>query len=159
MAGLVDVGVKTGSAIDRGAPDPGQAPVGHSTEEGLATARIPSVDKREIRVATEAVDQLFVDWNANSRLVDDPRYISDENTSIGFAPNEGVMYVWATKPEWDRNTREEWAEVAAGLACRTVLAESRAGQDWAYAQYAVAVLGGAGGTEFLRWGTAGGCAG
>lgn len=145
-------------AIDRSAPDPGPPLIGQPTEQGLAAARIPSVDKREIRVATEAVRQLFVDWNANSRLVDDPRYISDENTSIGFAPHEGVMYVWATKPEWDRNTREEWAEAAAGVACRTVLAESRAGNEWGYAQYAVAVLDGAGGTEFLRWGMADGCA-
>ncbi|MFD3659669.1 serine/threonine-protein kinase [Streptomyces sp. NPDC058659] len=143
--------------IDRTAADPGQEPSWHPTEEGLAAAQIPSVDKREIRVATEAVHQLFVDWNANSRLFEDPRYISDENTSIGFAPHEGVMYVWVTKPEWDQSTREEWAEAAAGVACQTVLAESRAGQGWGYAQYAVAVLDGAGDTEFLRWGTAGSC--
>ncbi|MFE7109880.1 serine/threonine-protein kinase [Streptomyces sp. NPDC057575] len=143
--------------IDRSATAPGQVPGWHPTEEGLAAAQIRSVDKREIRVATEAVHQLFVDWNANSRLFDAPRYISDENTSIGFAPHEGVMYVWATKPEWDQNTREEWGEAAAGVACRTVIAESRAGQEWGYAQYAVAVLDGAGGTEFLRWGTAGSC--
>ncbi|MGW9118310.1 serine/threonine-protein kinase [Streptomyces sp. NPDC055663] len=143
--------------IDRTSTDLGQASSWHPTEEGLAAARIPSVDQREIRVATEAVHQLFADWNANSRLVENPRYISDENTSIGFAPHEGVMYVWATKPEWDRNTRDEWGEVAAGAACRTVLAESRAGQEWGYAQYAVAVLDSAGGTEFLRWGTAGSC--
>ncbi|WP_435973576.1 serine/threonine-protein kinase [Streptomyces sp. Qhu_M48] len=143
--------------IDRTATDPGQAPTWHPTEEGLAAAQIPSVDQREIGVATAAVDQLFVDWNANSRLFEDPRYISDENTSIGFAPHEGVMYVWATKPEWDQSTREEWAEAAASVACRTVLAESRAGQGWGYAQHVVAVLDGAGGTEFLRWGTAGSC--
>jgi hypothetical protein len=90
--------------IDRTATDTRQAPSWHPTEQGLAAAQIPSVDKREIRVATEAVHQLLVDWNANSRLFEDPRYISDENTSIGFAPHEGVMYVWATKPEWDQST-------------------------------------------------------
>ncbi|MFI6645214.1 protein kinase [Streptomyces sp. NPDC050504] len=144
-------------AVDRSAADSRQAPDWRPTEEGLAAARIPSVDKREIRVATEAVHRLFADWNANSRLLDDPRYISDENTSIGFAPHEGVMYVWATKPEWDRSTREQWGVAAADTACQVVLAESRAGQGWTYSQYAVAVLDGAGGTEFLRWGTATDC--
>ncbi|MFF4748072.1 serine/threonine protein kinase [Streptomyces sp. NPDC001268] len=144
--------------IERNATDQGQDPDWHPTEDGLAAARIPSVDKDEIRVATEAVHQLFVEWNGNSWLFHDPRYINDENTSIGFAPHEGVMYVWATKPEWDQNTREEWGQTAAGVACQAVLSESRARQDWSYAQYAVAVLDGAGGTEFLRWGSVGSCA-
>lgn len=68
------------------------------------------------------------------------------------------MYVWATKPEWDQNTREEWAKTAAGVACQALLTESRARHEWRYAQYAVAVLDGADGTEFRRWGSADNCA-
>lgn len=109
-------------------------------------------------MATEAVHQLFVEWNGNSRLFHDPRYISDENTSIGFAPHEGVMYVWATKPEWDQSTREEWGQTAADVAYQSILTESRTRPEWGYAQYAVAVLNGAGGTDFLRWGSVGSCA-
>ncbi|MDX3843771.1 serine/threonine protein kinase [Streptomyces europaeiscabiei] len=144
--------------IERSTTDQGQDPNWDPAEAGLTAAQIPSVDKDEIRVATDAVHQLFVEWNGNSRLFHDPRYISDENTSIGFAPDEGVMYVWATKPEWDQSTREDWGQTAAGVACRTILTESRARLEWRYAQYAVAVLDGAGGTDFLRWGSVGNCA-
>ncbi|SPE99945.1 serine/threonine protein kinase [Streptomyces sp. MA5143a] len=144
--------------IERTTTDQGQDPNWNPSEAGLKAARIPSADKDEIRVATEAVHQLFVEWNGNSRLFHDPRYISDENTSIGFAPQEGVMYVWATKPEWDQSTREDWGNIAAGVACQSILTESRARPAWRYAQYAVAVLDGTGGTDFLRWGSVGSCA-
>ncbi|WP_053693209.1 serine/threonine-protein kinase [Streptomyces sp. WM6372] len=127
------------------------------TETGWEAARIPSSDKAEIRVATDAVHRLFGDWNGNSRLVHDPRYISDENTSIGFAPHEGVMYVWASKPEWNRDTQQEWAEAAADVACEALLAESRAPEEWAYARYAVGVVGDDGRPRFLRWATVGAC--
>ncbi|MFE2554027.1 serine/threonine-protein kinase [Streptomyces sp. NPDC059355] len=126
------------------------------TETGWEAARIPSSDKAEIRVATDAVHRLFEDWNGNSRR-HDLRYISDENTSIGFAPREGVMYVWATKPEWNRDTRREWAEAAADVACRALLAESRAREEWSYTRYAVGVVGSDGHPRFLRWATAGAC--
>lgn len=126
------------------------------TESGLTAAQIPSTDKDEIRVAADAVQQLFTEWNGNSRLFQDPRYISDDNTSIGFAPQEGVMYVWATKPEWNQAMRDEWGITAGALACRTVLAESRARKEWVYAQYAVAVLDGDD-VQFLNWGSAGSC--
>ncbi|MFD5839979.1 hypothetical protein [Streptomyces chartreusis] len=126
------------------------------TESGLAAAQIPSTDKDEIRVAADAVQQLFTEWNGNSRLFHDPRYISDDNTSIGFAPQEGVMYVWATKPEWNQAMRDEWGITAGALACQTVLAESRARKEWVYAQYAVAVLDGDD-VQFLNWGSAGSC--
>lgn len=145
-------------AIERNTTDQGQDPNWHPTEAGLAAAQIPSVDKAEIRVATEAVNNLFMEWNGNSRLLHDARYISDENTSIGFAPHEGVMYVWATKPEWNPSTRAEWGQTAAEVACESVLTESRARPEWAYARYAVAVLDGAGGTELLRWGAVANCA-
>ncbi|MFE6938802.1 serine/threonine-protein kinase [Streptomyces chartreusis] len=126
------------------------------TESGLAAAQIPSTDKDEIRVAANAVQQLFTEWNGNSRLFHDPRYISDDNTSIGFAPQEGVMYVWATKPEWNQAMRDEWGITAGTLACRTVLAESRARKEWVYAEYAVAVLDGDD-VQFINWGSAGSC--
>ncbi|MFF8480418.1 serine/threonine protein kinase [Streptomyces antibioticus] len=144
--------------VERNTTDQGQDPDWNPSESGLEAARIPSSDKDEIRVATEAVRELFVEWNGNSRLFHDPRYISDENTSVGFAPQEGVMYVWATKPEWDRSTRGEWGEIAADVACQSILTESRVRPAWGYARYAVVVLDGAGGTDFLRWGSAGSCA-
>ncbi|MER7461523.1 serine/threonine-protein kinase [Streptomyces sp. NPDC097981] len=144
--------------VDRDVTDGRQAPDWQPTETGLEAARIPSSDKAEIRVATDAVHRLFGEWNGNSRLFHDARYISDENTSIGFAPHEGAMYLWATKPEWNRDTQEEWAKAAADVACRALLTESRAGKEWVYAQYAVAVIGDDGAPRFLRWGSAGTCA-
>ncbi|CAM5300360.1 serine/threonine protein kinase [Streptomyces narbonensis] len=145
-------------AVERNTVGSGQESDWQPTEAGLEAARIPSIDEEEIRVATEAVQKLFMEWNGNSRLVHSPRYISDENTSIGFAPHEKVMYVWTTKPEWNQTTRGEWAEKAATVACQAVLTESRARQEWVYALYAVAVIDGAGDTQFLRWGSAGSCA-
>lgn len=144
-------------AAERNTAEDGQESDWQPTEGGLAAARIPSTDEEEIRVATEAVHELFVEWNGNSRLVHSPRYLSDENTSIGFAPHEKTMYVWTTKPEWNRSTRQEWAEQAATVACRAVVTESRARQEWVYFLYAVAVLDDAGDAQFLRWGSAGSC--
>ncbi|MGW3425354.1 serine/threonine-protein kinase [Streptomyces phaeochromogenes] len=148
----------TTQANERNTADQGQTLDWQPTETGLEAAHVPSTDEAEIRVATETVHQLFVEWNGNSRLFHDPRHISDDNTSIGFASHEGVMYVWATKPEWNQDTRGEWGNTAADVACRAVLTESRARKEWAYAQYAVAVLDGDGGVQFLRWGSAGSCA-
>lgn len=148
----------TTQANERNTTGQGQAADWQPTQTGLEAAQIPSTHKGEIRVATEAVRQLFTEWNGNSRLFDEPRYINDENTSIGFAPDEGVMYVWTTKPEWNQVMRDEWGNTAADVACQAVLVESRTRKEWAYAQYAVAVLDGDGGTQFLRWGSAGNCA-
>lgn len=55
--------------------------------------------------------------------------------------------------------REEWGELAAGITCQAVLTESRSRKEWPYAQYAVAILCGEGGEDFLRCGSAGSCAG
>nr|WP_024760888.1 protein kinase [Streptomyces exfoliatus] len=144
-------------AVERNTAGTGQESDWQPTEGGLEAARIPSTDEEEIRVATEAVHELFIEWNGNSRLVHSPRYLSDENTSIGFAPHEKVMYVWTTKPEWNQSTRQEWAEQAATVACRAVLTESRARQEWIFYLYAVAVLDDDGEAQFLRWGSAGSC--
>ncbi|MFD9610771.1 hypothetical protein ACFWWS_15525 [Streptomyces sp. NPDC059083] len=95
---------------------------------------------------------------ADPRLVDSPRYISDKNTGIGFAPHEKAMHVWTTKPGWNQTTREEWAEKTAAVACQSGLAESRARREWIYALYAVADIDDAGNAQFLRWGSAGSCA-
>ncbi|MHC5905437.1 serine/threonine-protein kinase [Streptomyces sp. S6] len=145
-------------ASDRSTPDPVRASDWQPTERGLRAAQIPSTDKDEIRVATDAVRELFTEWNGNSRLFRDPRYINDANTSIGFAPDEATMYVWATKPEWDQDTRSEWGRTAADVACRAVLTESRTRKEWPYIQYAVAVLDHDGGIQFLDWDSIGNCA-
>ncbi|MEU5341864.1 serine/threonine-protein kinase [Streptomyces sp. NPDC020766] len=148
----------TTQANERNTTNQGQDLDWQPTEAGLEAAQMPSTDRGEIRVATEAVHQLFTEWNGNSRLFHDPRYINNDNTSIGFAPNEGTMYVWTTKPGWNQDTRNEWGNTATDIACQTVLVESRARKEWAYAQYAVAVLEGDGGVQFLHWGSAGSCA-
>ncbi|MFH7598765.1 serine/threonine-protein kinase [Streptomyces racemochromogenes] len=149
-------------------PEPGTAGDGagdagglQPTRAGLAAARIPSTDREEVRMATETVHRLFGQWNGDSRPVYDPRYIDDANTSIGFAPDERVMYVWATKPEWSPATREEWAATAAGVACDALRAEARSRTGWPYARYAVAVVDSDDdpGPRFLRWGTARTCGG
>jgi hypothetical protein len=78
--------------------------------------------------------------------------------SVGFAPDEAVMYVWVKKPHWDHTTRERWASIAADVACQAVLNESQARKEWRYAQYAVAIDEGEGSDDFLRWSSAGSCA-
>ncbi|MBT2487176.1 serine/threonine protein kinase [Streptomyces sp. ISL-96] len=125
--------------------------------EGLERAQTPSTSRDEIRVADETVNRLFSEWNGNSRLVNDPNYISHSDTSIGFDSFKSVMYVWARKPEWDQHTRSRWAEAAATVACDTITTEAGARKEWAYSQYAVAIRGSDGRATFLRWGSGSSC--
>ncbi|WP_436844650.1 serine/threonine-protein kinase [Streptomyces wuyuanensis] len=125
------------------------------TGSGLEQAQIPSTDTTEIRVADETVNSIISEWQGNSRTRNNPEWLDHHNMSVGFAPDEAVMYVWANKPEWDQPTRDRWADIAADVACQAVLIESRSRKEWRYAQYAVAIDTGEG--DFLRWGSAGNC--
>ncbi|MFJ2477822.1 serine/threonine-protein kinase [Streptomyces sp. NPDC087659] len=69
------------------------------TDSGLEQAQIPSTDKTEIRVADETVNSIISEWQGNSRTRNNPEWLDHHNMSIGFAPDEAVMYVWANKPE------------------------------------------------------------
>ncbi|WP_405593921.1 serine/threonine protein kinase [Streptomyces sp. NBC_01410] len=149
----------TASIQDHSSPGVGQDSWWQPTESGLEQAQIPSTDNDEIRVAGETASGVIAEWQGNSRIRNDPNWLDHHNMSVGFAPDEAVMYVWATKPEWDQTTRGKWAKIASDVACQAVLTESHARKEWRYAQYAVAVIGGEGGKDFLRWGSAGSCAG
>ncbi|MFC8430903.1 serine/threonine-protein kinase [Streptomyces sp. NPDC057253] len=127
------------------------------TESGLEEAQIPSTDKDEIRVASQTANAIISEWQGNSRIVNDPNWLSLHNMSVGFAPDEAVMYVWANKPGWDQLQRDRWASVAASEACQAVLTESRSRKEWRYSEYAVAIIGNKRDKHFLRWGSAGSC--
>ncbi|WP_373672607.1 MULTISPECIES: serine/threonine-protein kinase [unclassified Streptomyces] len=144
------------SVQDRTAPGEGEDDWWKPTASGLEQAQIPSTDKNEISVANLTASTIFSEWQGNSRLGDEPTWLGHHNMSVGFAPAEAVMYVWAKKPEWDQATRERWASVAADAACQAVLTESQGRKEWRYAQYAVAVIG-EGDQDFLLWGSAGTC--
>ncbi|MEV6019995.1 serine/threonine-protein kinase [Streptomyces sp. NPDC051997] len=146
------------SVQNRTAPTAGQDPDWQPSEAGLEQARIPSTDRDEIRVAGGTVDTILSEWQGNSRLVTDPNWLDNRNMSVGFAPEESVMYVWAEKPAWDTATRDRWAALAADTACRAVIREAQARKEWRYAQYAVTIVDNAGSGTFLRWGSAGSCA-
>ncbi|MGW7359968.1 serine/threonine-protein kinase [Streptomyces sp. NPDC054802] len=128
------------------------------TDAGLEQAQIPSTDETEIRVAEESVNSIISEWQGNSRTRNQPEWLDHYNMSVGFAPDEGAMYVWATKPNWDQPTRDRWADIAADVACQAVLAEARSGEEWRYIQYAVAIDVGDSSADFIRWGSAGACA-
>lgn len=118
------------SVQDRSIPGEGQDSWWQPTESGLEQAQIPSTDNDEIRVAGETARGVVSAWQGNSRIRNDPNWLDHHNMSIGFAPDEAVMYVWAKKPEWDQTTREKWAKIASDVACQAVLTESHARKEW-----------------------------
>jgi hypothetical protein len=128
------------------------------TSSGLEQAQISSTDTDEIRVANETVNAIVSEWQGNSRTRNNPEWLDHHNMSVGFAPDEAIMYVWANKPAWDQPTRRRWADIAADVACQAVLTESRSRKQWRYVQYAVAIDVGDSSVGFLRWGSAGTCA-
>ncbi|MGW1887219.1 hypothetical protein [Streptomyces sp. NPDC001970] len=99
------------------------------------------------------MNSIISEWQGNSRT-HNPEWLDHHNMSVGFAPDEAVMYVWGKKPEWNQPTRERWANVATDVACQAVLTESRSRNEWRYAQYAIAIDAGEGSVDFVRWGSA-----
>ncbi|MFF3691077.1 serine/threonine-protein kinase [Streptomyces sp. NPDC002187] len=146
------------SIQDRSSPEERQNSSWQPTRSGLEQAQIPSTDKDEIRVADQAANAIISEWQGNSRIRNNPEWLDHHIMSVGFAPDDAVMYVWANKPEWDQPTRDRWANIAADIACQAVLTESRSRKEWRYAQYAVAIVGAEDGEDFLRWDSAGNCA-
>ncbi|MET7519403.1 serine/threonine-protein kinase [Streptomyces sp. NPDC005480] len=146
------------SVQDRSTPTTGQDAWWQPTDSGLKQAQVSSTNKNEIRVAGQTVNNVISEWQGNSRIINDPNWLDHHNMSVGFARDEAVMYIWADKPKWGEATRNKWAALAADTACQTVLTEARARKEWRYDKYAVTIVGNAGSSTFLRWGSAGSCA-
>ncbi|MFG2880683.1 serine/threonine-protein kinase [Streptomyces sp. NPDC048337] len=142
---------------DRPVIDEGQDSWWQPNETGLQTAQIPSKDTDEIRVAEETAKAIFARWQNTPLGTGPANRLGNDNMSVGFDPNSQTMYVWAKKPEWDQATRQAWGGAASAVACQKVLQETRARKDWVHAKYAVAILGGPGGEDFLYWSSAGSC--
>ncbi|MET7697352.1 serine/threonine-protein kinase [Streptomyces sp. NPDC005485] len=116
------------------------------TEEGMATAEIPSSDKAEIRVAGNTVKAVTAAWNA--RIAEghglEP-FDRDDAISLGFDPVEKTMYVWA----WDgsgalagRAQQTHFQDVVTHTACPKLLAEYNANKRWNYTHWVIAAYQG-----------------
>ncbi|GHI90461.1 serine/threonine-protein kinase [Streptomyces xanthophaeus] len=142
---------------DRPVIEEGQDSWWQPNESGLQAAQTPSKDTGEIRAADETAKAIFARWQNEPLGTGPANRLGNDNMSVGFDPNSQTMYVWAKKPEWDQPTRQAWGRAASAVACTEVLQEARARKDWRYAKYAVAILGGPGGEDFLYWSSAGSC--
>ncbi|MEU9240874.1 serine/threonine-protein kinase [Streptomyces sp. NPDC048385] len=123
-------------------------------EDGLGQAMIPSTDGDEIRVADHLARRLIQRSNAMSQDLGTDRVLGNAELKVGFDPGNSVMYVWSDYAPWNEAEAESWAAMAAGEACRALVAQrDSAGDVWPYTRYAVAQIGG---NHYLmmRWGNA-----
>ncbi|MFF2203949.1 serine/threonine-protein kinase [Streptomyces sp. NPDC058145] len=140
--------------------DTGQDPDGTTTQDwepdddGLGQAMIPSTDSAEIRVADAAARKIITSTNGMRRQLGTDRVLGNQQIKVGFDPANSAMYVWSDYVRWNQGHVEEWADMAAGEACRALVRErASAGGAWPYDRYAVAEIGGSG-YLMIRWGTA-----
>ncbi|WP_129305431.1 serine/threonine-protein kinase [Streptomyces sp. L2] len=138
----------------------GQDPDGNAQdwapdEDGLGQAMIPSTDGDEIRVADRLARKTIQRSNAMRQTLGTDRVLGNAEIKVGFDPGNGVMYVWSDYAPWAAEGKaESWAAMAAGEACRALVAQREsAGDAWPYSRYAVAQIGG---SHYLmmRWGDA-----
>ncbi|MEU6367445.1 hypothetical protein ABZ876_17330 [Streptomyces sp. NPDC046931] len=123
-------------------------------EDGLGQAMIPSTDGDEIRVADHLARRLIQRSNSMRQVLGTDRVLGNAEIKVGFDPANSVMYVWSDYAPWNQGKAESWAAMAAGEACRALVAQREvAGDAWPYARYAVAQIGG---NHYLmmRWGNA-----
>ncbi|WP_328869637.1 hypothetical protein OHT76_05680 [Streptomyces sp. NBC_00287] len=116
------------------------------TDEGIATAEMPSSDKNEIRIATGTVKAITAAWN--TRVAEghglEP-FDRDDAITLGFDPVERTMYVWA----WDgsgalagRAQQSHFQDVVTKTACPKLLAEYNTNKNWNYTHWAIAAYQG-----------------
>ncbi|MEU6089554.1 serine/threonine-protein kinase [Streptomyces sp. NPDC047085] len=122
-------------------------------EAGLATARIPSSDKAEIRVA-DAIDKaVTAAWRARAAEGDglEPSAADDE-ISLGFDPVEKAAYVWIDDSAGQlvgRAQRANFQDVVTTTACPKLVSEYSSNKAWQYTRWSVAVFAGnSGAPEF-----------
>ncbi|MFE0384529.1 serine/threonine-protein kinase [Streptomyces bungoensis] len=123
-------------------------------EDGLGQAMIPSTDGDEIRVADHLARRIIQRSNSMRQTLGTDRVLGNAEIKVGFDPGNSVMYVWSDYAPWNQGKAESWAAMAAGEACRALVAQREsAGDAWPYSRYAVAQIGG---NHYLmmRWGNA-----
>ncbi|MFG2298574.1 serine/threonine-protein kinase [Streptomyces sp. NPDC048603] len=146
------------SASDRTTnPKEGQAADWYPDAGGLAGAQKPSSDPDLIRTAGSIATTVMNEWNGNISGDDDHNRLTHSNMSIGFDPESRVMYVWATKPKWDKATRDDWGHEAAQQSCQMLTAEAKKWANFPYNNYAVLVDDPVDGSDWMRWGSIGDC--
>ncbi|WP_406368892.1 serine/threonine protein kinase [Streptomyces sp. NBC_00647] len=116
------------------------------TEEGMATAEIPSSDKDEIRIASGTLKAVTAAWN--TRLAQgyglEP-FDRDDAITLGFDPVEQMMYVWAHDGSGalsGRAQQSHFQDVVSKTACPRLLAEYNTNRQWNYTRWTVAAYEG-----------------
>ncbi|MFG2365793.1 serine/threonine-protein kinase [Streptomyces mirabilis] len=116
------------------------------TDEGIVTAKIPSSDKDEIRIAAGTVKAITAAWN--TRVGEgyglEP-FDRDDAITLGFDPVEGMMYVWAQDGSGalaGRAQQSHFQDVVAKTACPKLLAEYNTNKRWNYTRWTIAAYQG-----------------
>ncbi|WP_043261582.1 serine/threonine-protein kinase [Streptomyces sp. e14] len=143
----------TSGAEDDDGENTGSVPDWQPGDDGLAQAMIPSTDGDEIRVADRAARNIIERSNAMRRTLGTDRTLGNAQIKVGFDPGDSAMYVWSDYVRWNQEQVDTWAAMAAGVACRALVAQRDASANWPYDRYAVAEVG-ASGYLMVRWGTA-----
>ncbi|MFI2641964.1 serine/threonine-protein kinase [Streptomyces sp. NPDC018610] len=123
-------------------------------ESGMATARMPSTDKDEIRVADATDKALTAAWKTRVAEDDgvDPS-AADDDISLGFDPAGKAAYVWIQDTYGaliGRAQRDNFQDVARRTACEKLRDEYSRNRSWQYIRWSVAVYDGNTGTpEFI----------
>ncbi|MDX3115753.1 serine/threonine-protein kinase [Streptomyces scabiei] len=117
-----------------------------ATEEGIVTARFPSSDKEEIRLAAGTVKAVTAAWNA--RVAEghglEP-FARDDAITLGFDPVENMMYVWAYDDAGalaGRAQQAHFQDVVGKVVCPRLLAEYNTDKHWTYTHWAIAAYQG-----------------
>ncbi|MFD3970005.1 hypothetical protein [Streptomyces cyaneofuscatus] len=129
----------------------------HADEPGMATARIPSSDRAEIRVADAAVKAVTATWNAGAAGINEVPMSARDGISLGFDPVENAAYVWTDDPESRFGNHAAQSNLAGAVekAVRgRLMAEFADNRNWRYTRWTLAVLdASAGEGQFIRSGT------
>ncbi|MFF0170896.1 serine/threonine-protein kinase [Streptomyces prasinus] len=110
---------------------------------GIATARIPSADQNEIRVADDADKAITAAWDAAvAEGNGNEPFATNDVINLGFDPVEKAAYVWASDSSGvliGRAQRSNFQGVTSSTLCPKMLAEYKANKSWNYTRWSVAV--------------------
>ncbi|GAB3110054.1 hypothetical protein GCM10027160_09810 [Streptomyces calidiresistens] len=114
----------------------------YGDEEGLFTARMPSADPREIRIADDLDREINSAWR--TRVAHSPGltpFILEDPIDLGFDPVQQAAYVWALDDGalMGRAQQSHFSETVENTLCPTLLAERRTNPAWGYTRWATVV--------------------
>ncbi|MFE2327133.1 hypothetical protein ACFXD5_24945 [Streptomyces sp. NPDC059385] len=133
---------------------PGQAADWKPDMASWNRAFTPSNDRTEIAIATEVMT--LVTRGFNSQSPETPP-LTNDNTSVGYDPVNGITYVWAEIGQWATAKQTEWSRTAAKLTCGKITERTKNMPNWSMKKYAIVIDFGNTEGGWQRWGSIGNC--